>query len=103
MPVLAQLIRGRPLTEELWSEAKRDARTFTWAMVLPNSLHQGDRVRVRTDAYDGVMAAHNGRTGHVSALRGGVVVTYDGENMTMGSRHQPEMLQRQVPIRRVTQ
>ena len=102
MPVLAQLIRGRPLTEDQWAPEKRDARTHTWAPVLPRSLRQGDRVRVKRDAYDGVKAAHNGRTGYVSAIRGDIIVSYDGESMSMGSHHRPEMLERQVPIQRGT-
>jgi hypothetical protein len=104
MPVLAELIQGHPLTEEMWEPSKREARTHTWIPVLPRSLRQGDRVRVRSDAYEGSMAVHNGRTGHVSALRGDVIVNYDGGGMSMGSHHRPEMLERQVPIPRgVTQ
>jgi hypothetical protein len=104
LPVIVELLQGRELTEELWSARKRGERTHTWVAVLPRSLRQGDRVRVKRDAYDGARAAHNGRTGHVSAIRGDIIVSYDGEGMSMGAHHQPEMLERQVPIeRRMTQ
>jgi hypothetical protein len=70
-------------------------------------LHPGDVVRVRYDAYtdEDPRVLHNGRVGRVSALRNGVVVTYDdGPQGSMGTRHMPEQLERQVPIRRrVTQ
>jgi hypothetical protein len=102
MPIIAQLLLGKPLTEEFWSEEKRAARTHTWAPILPRSLIQGDRVRVRVDAYEGSMAAHNGLVGRVAALRGGVVVAYEnvrGSGMGMGVRHPVDKLERQVPIR----
>ncbi len=103
MPVLARLLVGQPLTEDLWSAEKRDARTYTWISVPPHSLHPGDQVRVKVDAYPAgdARAAHNGKVGRVAALRGGVVVAYDGErSATMGVRHPSEKLERQVPIKR---
>jgi hypothetical protein len=101
MPVLAQLIRGRPLTEEMWAPDKRAALRYRWVQVLPRSLSPGDRVRVKTDAYTGDQAADNGRTGYVAGLRNGVVVSYDDEGgRGMGHRHPPDKLERQVPITR---
>jgi hypothetical protein len=102
MPVIAQLLLGRPLTEEFWSEEKKAARTFTWATILPNSLKPGEVVRVRHDAYTDKAAAHNGKVGYVSALRGGVIVVYTdgtGSGSGMGTRHEASKLERQVPIR----
>ncbi len=107
MPAIAQLLLGRPLTEEFWSEEKQAARTHRWVPILPNSLIQGDKVRVRPDAYEGSMAAHNGMIGRVAALRGGVVVAYEnvrstGRGMGMGVRHPADKLEREVPIRTTT-
>ena len=102
MPIIARLLQGQPLTEEFWSPEKQDARTHTWARIAPNSLKPGDVVRVRHDAYTGNAAAHNGKLGYVSALRGGVIVVYTdktGKGVGMGTRHEASKLERQVPIR----
>jgi hypothetical protein len=107
MPVIAELLLGRELTEEMWEPGKHAARTHTWVPGRARGIHPGDVVRVRRDAYPGgdAMAAHNGRQGRVSALRNGVMVVYDGApRATMGIRHPPDKLEVQVPIRRrVTQ
>jgi hypothetical protein len=103
MPVLARLLVGQPLTEDLWASEKRAARTFTWIPAQPRSLHPGDQVRVKVDAYPAgkPQAAHNGKVGRVVALRGGVIVAYDGErSASMGVRHPWDKLDRQVPIKR---
>lgn len=101
MPVLAALIRGRGLPEELWESDKQAALTYRWVPVMPNSLHPGDRVRVKIDAYVGEMAAHNGRSGYVAGLRAGVIVTYDDEGgQGMGHRHPADKLERQLPIKK---
>jgi hypothetical protein len=105
MPIIAQLLQGKPLTEEFWSPEKLEARTYTWARILPNSLTPGDVVRVRHDAYTGTAASHNGKLGYVSALRGGVIVVYtdkEGRGVGMGTRHEASALERQVPIRTTT-
>ena len=105
MPVIAQLLLGKPLTEEFWSEEKLTTRTHTWARILPNSLTPGDVVRVRHDAYTGTAAVHNGKLGYVSALRGGVIVVYTdegGHGTGLGTRHEASKLERQVPIRTTT-
>jgi hypothetical protein len=102
MPVIAQLLLGKPLTEEFWSEEKLAARSHTWARILPNSLTPGDVVRVRHDAYTGKAAQHNGKLGYVSALRGGVIVVYTdegGRGVGLGTRLEASKLERQVPIR----
>lgn len=106
MPVLAQLIQGRMLGEEFWTEEKRFARTYTWIPIPPNSLHPGDVVRVKLDAYTGEMAQHNGKRGRVAALRGGVIVSYDdesGSGTRMGVRHPSEKLERRIPFRTAKQ
>jgi hypothetical protein len=109
MPVIARLLQGLPLTEEYWEQSKREALTYTWIPVRTRGVHTGDTVRVRIDAYeDGdPLVAHNGRRGTVVALRAGVRVSYDdikGKSTDMGTRHAPDKLEVQVPIRRrVTQ
>ena len=104
MPIVARLMVGLPLGEAQWSERKRATATFVWREVLPNSLSPGDIVRVKPDAYTDQRAAVNGKVGTVTALRGGVVVRYEGQRaLTMGDRHAPDKLERQVPIRRKTQ
>lgn len=101
MPVLGWLMQGRALGEQQWSEKKKATATHVWRPILPNSLAPGDVVRVKPGAYEGARSAMNGKTGRVSALRGGVIVNYDGEQgATMGDRHAPDKLERQVPIRR---
>jgi hypothetical protein len=101
MPIVAQLMSGQPLGEEFWSEKKMATATFVWRPVLPNSLAPGDIVRVRHDAYEGMRAAVNGKTGRVAAIRGGVLVNYDdAQGLSMGDRHAADKLERQIPIRR---
>jgi len=106
MPVIAQLLQGKPLTEELWEPEKRAARTYTWVPVMARGVYPGHTVRVKQDAYgpQNPLASHNGRKGTVSALRGGVIVVYEGASgASMGTRHPPDKLEVQVPIqRRVT-
>jgi len=103
MPVAAQLLAGKPLGEEFWSEKKRATATHVWRPILPNSLHAGDVVRVKQDAYTGPRAAVNGKVGTVAAIRGGIVVHYEGHALGMGDRHATDKLERQIPIRRKTQ
>lgn len=103
MPVLAQLLQGKPLGEEFWTVEKRDTATHVWRPIMPNSLHAGDVVRIKHDAYTGARAAVNGRTGRVAAIRGGIIVTYDDSpGLGMGDRHMPDKLERQLPIRRTS-
>jgi hypothetical protein len=103
MPIVAQLMAGQPLGEEHWSPKKRDTATHVWRPVLPNSLHAGDVVRIKVDAYTGPRAAVNGKVGTVAAIRGGIVVSYEGQQLGMGDRHTTDKLERQIPIRRKTQ
>jgi hypothetical protein len=105
MPVLAQLLQGKPLGEEFWTEEKWASASFVWRPILPNSLTPGELVRVKVDAYDDERAVLNGKVGRVSALRGGMIINYDDEQgSTMGDRHPLDKLERQIPIRRgVTQ
>jgi len=100
MPIAARLLTGQPLTDAHWAPSKRETATFVWRPALPNSLHPGDLVRVKQDAYEGSRAAVNGRVGTVAAIRGGIVIHYEGQRLGMGDRHTTDKLERQVPIRR---
>lgn len=103
LPVIAQLLQGKPLSEEFWSEQKRATATYVWRPITVRGVHVGDTVRVKDDAYEGhVGRLHNGQVGTVSALRNGVVVRYTnvaGPSTTMGVRHPPDKLEVQVPVR----
>ena len=98
--MLTHLLVGMPIPEELWTTEQQEQRLYTWIPALPRSLHPGDKVRVRHDAYPQGSPgyAHNGREGTVMAIRRGIIVGYTGTST--GIRHEIERLERQVPLRR---
>jgi hypothetical protein len=106
MPVVAQLIQGKLLGEEFWTEEKKQTATHVWRPVQVRGIHVGDTVRIRHDAFTGRQSVLNGRTGKVAALRGGIIVMYDDvvdKSKSLGARHTAEELEVQIAIpRRVT-
>jgi hypothetical protein len=106
MPVVAQLIQGKPLGEDLWTEEKKRTATHVWRPVQVRGVHVGDTVRIKHDAFQGREAVLNGRTGKVTALRGGIIVMYDDvvdKSKSLGARHTAGELEVQIAIpRRVT-
>jgi hypothetical protein len=97
--VLATLLMGKEIPEAWWAQSKKDSRTFTWVTAMPRALHPGDVVRVKTDAYvpNHPLHAHNGREGVVTAIRGGIVVSY-AKSAGLGTRHEHIRLEKQVPV-----
>ena len=97
--LLAHLLNGDAIPEELWTEEKRASRTHTWVPAMPRSLRQGDPVRIKHDAYppESPLYRHNGQEGFVQAIRNGVIVGYKGA-IGIGVRHETDKLERQVPL-----
>lgn len=107
MRVVAHLIQGKPLGEDVWTEEKRATATHVWRAVQVRGVHVGDTVRIKHDAFQGRDAVLNGKVGKVTAIRGGIIVMYDDvvdKSKSMGVRHTPDELEVQLAIpRRVTQ
>ena len=97
--ILVQLMLGKPLPQELWTEEKRAELAYRWVPVMPRAINPGDVVRVKEDAYapTSTMRSHNGMTGIVVAIRRGVVVSYTGGS-GLGVTHPPAALERRVPV-----
>jgi hypothetical protein len=100
--IIDELLRGRALKSELWSEQKRadDANaSAVWIAVQPGAaLNRQDRVRVQNNAYEDENGrAHNGRSGTVMAVRYGMaVVHYDGDPPGTGQHHNIRLLEKRV-------
>ena len=100
--ILSNLLVGKSIPQDLWTEEKRAELAYRWVPVMPRSVNPGDVVRVKEDAYapTSKMARHNGMTGTVVALRRGVVVSYTGfaGGSGLGVTHPPAALERRVPV-----
>jgi hypothetical protein len=109
LPALAQLIQGKPLGEEFWTDEKKRTATYVWRPVQVRGVNVGDTVRIKHDAFTGKEAALNGKTGKVTAIRNGIIVMYDdvadkSTSTSLGFRHTLDELEVQIAIpRRVTQ
>jgi hypothetical protein len=107
MPVLAQLVLGKPLGEEHWSAKAWELAQYIWRPAMPNSLSVGDPVRVKMDGYpdDDPMSAINGREGVISGIRHGVLVAffedaYGPATDGIGIRIETERLEQKLMINR---
>lgn len=102
LDIIDELLRGRALTSELWSQQKRaedENASAIWIAVQPGAvLNRQDHVRVQSNAYDDETGrAHNGRMGTVMAVRYGMaVVHYDGEPPGSGHHHSIRLLEKRV-------
>ena len=97
--ILSNLLVGKSIPQDLWTEEKRAELAYRWVPVMPRSVNPGDVVRVKQDAYASTsnMRTHNGLVGTVVALRRGVVVSYTGQR-GLGVTHPPAALERRVPV-----
>jgi len=97
-----ELLRGRSLGEDHWTDLKRATDTnarAVWVQVQPGHvLNRQDRVRIKSDAYDGALGlAHNGRTGSVMGVRYGMaIVHYDDEPAGTGHHHSIRLLEKRI-------
>jgi hypothetical protein len=92
LDIFSKVALGHALTETPKSEL--------WIQAQPGQLSVGDVVRVRYDAFDGVLGANqNGRPGVVSAIRSGDIIfnSTDGMNPVLdGIHYRPAQLEKRV-------
>lgn len=74
--------------------------TEVWVEALRGSIHTGDVIRVRFDAFDGDQGRyHNGRVGKVIGVRHGDVIMRSTDNKSPnidGARYDTKYLERRV-------
>ena len=107
LPLLAQLLLGKPLSDEHWSAKAWAAAQYVWRPAMPNSLSVGDPVRIKMDGYpdDDPMRAINGREGVIAGIRHGVLVafmedSYGPATSSMGVRIEVERLEQKLMVNR---
>jgi hypothetical protein len=75
-------------------------KTELWVQAEPGQISVGDIVRVRHDAFDGVLGANqNGRPGLVAAIRSGDIIfnSTDGLNPVLdGIHYRPTQLEKRI-------
>lgn len=87
-----KLVLGHSITPEPAGE--------TWVDARPGALIVGDVVRIKSDAFDGVLGPiHNGRRGVIVAVRYGDIVVRSTDGLTPlldGTSYRPDVLQKRV-------
>jgi len=90
--LFARLALGHAYVEEVKDEQ--------WVLAQPGRIQVADKVRVRSDAFNGALGvSHNGRRGVVVAVRYGDIIirTTDGKEPVLdGAHYSPQKLEKLI-------